>query len=153
MAQNLKPGYDFIGISTPFYCNDGKGNFLLHKRGRKARDEQGKWDFGGGQLHFGEEVQRGVLREIKEEWGVEGKIQEQIPAHSILRIQNGRKTHWLAIPFFIKVDIKKARIMEPEKFSEMGIFTLNNLPRPLHSGAKYTMGKYRKYFKKYKIKH
>jgi ADP-ribose pyrophosphatase YjhB (NUDIX family) len=151
--NDLKPGIDFIGISTPFYCNDGKGNFLLHKRSKKARDEQGKWDFGGGKLDFGEEVKRGVLREVKEEWGVDGKIQEQLEAHSIFRTQNGKKTHWLAIPFFIKVDINKAKIMEPEKFSEMGIFELDNLPKPLHSGAKYTMKHYSKNFEKYKIKH
>lgn len=151
--NNLRPGIDFIGISTPFYCNDGKGNFVLHKRGKKARDEQGKWDFGGGQLHIGEEVQVGVLREVKEEWGVDGKIQEQLEAHSIFRIQNGIKTHWLAIPFFIKVDIEKARIMEPEKFSEMGIFTLDNLPKPLHSGAMHTMKYYAEIFNKYKSKH
>jgi ADP-ribose pyrophosphatase YjhB (NUDIX family) len=149
MSQNLKPGVDFIGISTPFYCNDGKGNFLLHKRSEKARDEHGRWDFGGGQLHLGEEVRLGVLREVKEEWGVDGEIQEQLEAHSIFRTQNGKRTHWLAIPFFVKVDIKKAAIMEPEKFSEMGIFSLKNLPNPLHTGAKYTMQHYSGKFNKY----
>ena len=149
MVKNLKPGIDFIGISTPFYCNDGKGNFVLHKRGAKARDEKGKWDFGGGQLDFGEQPQKGVLREVKEEWGVKGIIQEQLEPHSILRIQNGVKTHWLAVPFFVKVDVKKAKIMESTKFSAMGIFTLNKLPNPLHSAVKYTMKHYPKAFKKY----
>jgi len=153
MTKSSKPGINYIGISTPFYCNDGKGNFVLHKRGKKARDEKGRWDFGGGQLQIGEEVKRGVLREVKEEWGVVGRIQEQLEAHSIFRLQNEIKTHWLAIPFFIKVDIKKAKIMESEKFSEMGIFTLDNLPKPLHSGAKYTMKHYSKNFNKYKNKH
>ena len=149
MKKNLKPGIDFIGISTPFYCNDGKGNFVLHKRSKTARDEQGKWDFGGGQLDFGEQPQKGVLREVKEEWGVKGVIQEQVEAHSIFRIQNGVKTHWLIIPFFIKVDLRKVKIMEPTKFSEMSVFTLANLPKPLHSGVKYTMKHYPKAFKKY----
>lgn len=151
MAKNLKPGVDFIGISTPFYCNDGKGNFLLHKRGKTARDEQGRWDFGGGQLDFGEQPQKGVLREVKEEWGVKGVIQEQLGTHSIFRIQNGVKTHWLVVPFFIKVDVRKAQIMEPAKFSEMGLFKLKKLPRPLHSGAKYTMKHYASTFKKFSI--
>jgi 8-oxo-dGTP diphosphatase len=149
MTKNLKPGIDFIGISTPFYCNDGKGNFVLHKRSKKARDEQGRWDFGGGKLDFGEQPQEGVLREVREEWGVKGKIQEQLEAHSIFRIQNGIKTHWLIIPFFIKVNLKKVKIMEPTKFSEMGVFTLTKLPRPLHSGVRYTMKHYPKAFKKY----
>lgn len=149
MAKNLKPGIDFIGISTPFYCNDGKGNFVLHKRSKTARDEQCKWDFGGGQLEFGEEVQKGVLREVKEEWGVKGEIQEQLETHSIFRTQSGIKTHWLIIPFFIKVDITKAKIMEPTKFSEMSVFTLAMLPKPLHLGVKYTMKHYPEAFKKY----
>jgi ADP-ribose pyrophosphatase YjhB (NUDIX family) len=149
MAKKLKPGVDFIGISTPFYCNDGKGNFLMHKRSKTARDEQDKWDFGGGQLDFGEQPQEGVLREVKEEWGVKGVIQEQLAAHSIFRMQNGVKTHWLAIPFFVKVNVKKAKIVEEGKFSEMGIFKLAKLPKPLHSGVKYTMKHYPKSFKKY----
>jgi ADP-ribose pyrophosphatase YjhB (NUDIX family) len=149
MAKNLKPGIDFIGISTPFYCNDGKGNFVLHKRSKTARDEQGKWDFGGGRLDFGEQPQKGVLREVKEEWGVKGIIQEQVETHSIFRTQNGVKTHWLIIPFFIKVDISRVKIMEPTKFLGMGIFTLKTLPKPLHSGVKYTMKHYPKAFKKY----
>jgi ADP-ribose pyrophosphatase YjhB (NUDIX family) len=153
MVRKLKTGIDFIGVTTPFYCNDGKGNFLLHKRSKIARDEHGRWDFGGGQLEFGEELQQGVLREVQEEYGLKGIIQEQLEAHSIIRIQNGIKTHWLAIPFFVKVDVNKAKIMEATKVSEIGIFALDKLPKPLHSGAKYTMKHYLKNFQRYKIKH
>ena len=148
----LKAGSDYIGISTPFYCNDGKGNFLMHKRSENARDEQGRWDFGSGQLDFGEEAEKGVLREVKEEWGVDGEIQEQVPAHSIIRKHNGAETHWLAIPFFVKVDIDKAKIVETHKFTDKGIFTLDNLPEPLHTGIKITMKKYPHIFDKYRTK-
>src|SRR5215213_2336602 len=98
MNESLRPGIDYIGITTPFYCNDGEGNFVLHKRSESARDEQGTWDFGSGQLGFGEQIQEGMLRELFEEYGVIGEIQEQVPAHSIIREQNGRTTHWVAIP-------------------------------------------------------
>lgn len=145
-----KPGIDYIGIATPFYCNDGKGNFLFHKRSSNARDEKGRWDFGAGQLEFGEEVEKGVLREIYEEYGVKGKIQEQVPPHSILRVHEGRQTHWIAMPFFVEIDIRKAKIMEPHKVSEIGVFTLDNLPKPFHSGAAYSMKKYKKIFDKYR---
>ena len=49
----MKPGIDYIGVSTPFYCHDGQGNFLFHKRSQKCRDEQGRWDTGSGKLEFG----------------------------------------------------------------------------------------------------
>ncbi len=149
MAEILRAGIDYIGITTPFYCNDGKGNFILHKRSENTRDEKGRWDFGAGQLQFGEEVEAGLLRELKEEYGVSGEIQEQLPAHSILRIHN-TQTHWLAIPFFVKVDIHKAHITEPNKFSEIGIFRLDNLPQPLHSGVQMSLAKYQAFFNKYR---
>ena len=91
MPEILRPGIDYIGITTPFYCNDGNGNFLVHKRSKHARDERGVWDFGGGQLDFGQQVDDSVLREVSEEWGVLGEIQEQLPAHSMLRTLDGKR--------------------------------------------------------------
>src|SRR3990170_7394617 len=93
--QRLKPGIDYIGISTPFYCNNGKGVFVLHKRSKGCRDEQGRWDCGSGQLELGEDPTESVLREVKEEYGCKGTVQEQMPAHIIVRKHNDRKTHWL----------------------------------------------------------
>ncbi len=145
----MEAGVDYIGICTPFYCNDGKGNFLLHKRGDKCRDEKGRWDTGSGQLEFGQSPSESVLRELKEEYGLTGEIQEQLPAHSILRENNGKKTHWLSIPFFIKADIKSAKIMEPEYASEIGVFRLDALPSPLHTGLQKTMSMFPEHFKKY----
>lgn len=150
MNQNIKPGVDYIGITTPFYCNDGKGTFVIHKRSDNCRDEKGKWDFGGGQLDFGQELEESVLREIREEYGSDGTIQEQLPPHSVLREQNGIQTHWLAIPFFVQVNLKDVQNNEPEKISEIGFFTLDNLPTPLHSGVIKTMARYKEYFSKYK---
>ena len=56
----MKPGIDYIGVSTPFYCHDGQGNFLFHKRSQKCRDEQGRWDTGSGKLEFGLTVEENV---------------------------------------------------------------------------------------------
>lgn len=147
--SKITAGIHYVGVTTPFYCHDGHGRFLLHKRSEQCRDEQLTWDFGGGALEFGEEVITSVLREVREEYGCEGVIQEQLPAHSVVREHNGRKTHWLAVPFFIKVDPTEVRLNEPDKMTELGWFTLNSLPSPLHSGVVYTMETYRKYFNKY----
>ena len=148
----MKISVDYIGITTPFHCNDGKGNFVMHKRSNMCRDEKGRWDFGSGQLEFGEQPEKSVLREVEEEYGVKGKIQEQLPTYSILREQNSIKTHWLVVPFFVKIDIRKARIMEPDKATEIGIFTLDKLPKPLHSGIQIAMLRCEEQFKKYKVR-
>lgn len=145
----MKPGIDFIGVSISFFCHDDNGNFLLHKRSNQCRDEKGRWDFGGGQVEFGETLEEAVLREIKEEYGVNGKIEKQLPAHSLLRKENDIKTHWLIITFLVKIDRNKVINNEPKKIAELGWFNLKKLPQPLHTGAKYTLSHYKKEFKKY----
>ncbi|NTU74041.1 NUDIX domain-containing protein [Candidatus Roizmanbacteria bacterium] len=145
----MKPGIDYIGTTTPFYCIDGKGNLLLHKRSPACRDEHGRWDPGGGQVEFGEALEQSALREVKEEYGCEGKIVGTLPAHSVLREHNGVKTHWVACPFFVLVDPQQVKVMEPEKVEDIGWFTLNSLPSPLHSGFEKTLLSYRKHFEKY----
>lgn len=146
----MEPGVGYIGVSTSFHCNDGKGNFLLHKRSKKCRDEHGKWDCGGGLLEYGSTLEDNVLREIMEEYGCRGEIQEQLPAINLLREHNGEKTHWVINTFFVKVDPEEVRNNEPEKFEELGWFTLDNLPSPLHPGLIYELEKFPEYFERYK---
>lgn len=143
-------GLDYIGVSTPFYCNDGKGKFLLHKRSKMCRDEVGAWDVGSGQLEFGWTPEENVLREVLEEYGCRGTIQEALPVHPVVREWQGRKTHWVAIPFFVKVNPKEVKNSEPDRIEELGWFQLAELPQPLHTGFSYTLNKYPEYFDKYR---
>ncbi len=50
----MKKGIDYIGVTCVFYCHDGKGKLLLHKRSENCRDEKGRWDCGGGAMELGE---------------------------------------------------------------------------------------------------
>ena len=146
----MQIGVDYIGISTPFYCNDGNGNFLFHKRTNKTRDEHGRWDSGSGKLEFGLTPEENVLKEVWEEYGCRGEIHGSIPVHPILREWQGKKTHWMLIPFFVKVNPAEVKNNEPEKIEELSWFRLDNLPQPLHSGFEYTFKNFREYFDKYK---
>lgn len=145
----MKIGLDFVGVTTPFYCTDGNGNFLFHKRSENCRDEQGRWDPGAGKVDFGVSLEENVLREISEEYGCAGKIMERLPAHDIFRENDGKKTHWIAIPFFVLVDPKEVRNNEPEKIDEIGWFRLSALPEPLHSGFRISFTTYKEFFDKY----
>lgn len=40
--------------------------------------------------------------------------------------------------------------MEPGKFTELRVVTLDRLPKPFHTGAQKTMKKYREIFEKYR---
>ncbi len=145
----MKPGIDYIGISTPFYCNDGQGLFLFHKRSKNCRDEHGMWDPGSGQLDFGWTPEENALREVAEEYGCQGEIQGSVPPHSIFREQEGKKTHWLVIPFFVKVNPAEVKNNEPHKIDEIGWFPLDKLPTPLHTGFNFTFTTFRTHFDKY----
>ena len=145
----MKAGVDYTGVTVSFYCHDGKGNFLLHKRSQTCRDEQGTWDFGGGKLEFGEDLEDAVLREVREEYCCEGEIQEKLPAVSRIRDNHGVKTHWVSVSYIIKVEPEDARIGEPDDMDEIGWFRLDALPDPLHSIGRLRLAESKELFDRY----
>ena len=147
----MKAGLDYIGISTSFICHDGEGWFLLGKRSKNCRDEHGTWEFGGGKLEFGATLEENVLRELKEEYGCNGVIDQSLPATTLFRAVGDEKTHWITFPFFVRVSREEARLNEPESMDEIGWFRLHELPQPLHSGVRTILTTHENYFKKYYI--
>jgi len=132
-VKDAKRGVDYIGVTNVFFCHDGQGNLLLHKRSAACRDEQGRWDCGGGAMEFGETFEQAVAREIREEYGVEPLELVRATTANVLRENNGVKTHWIAVIHVAKVDPADVRINEPEKMDEIGWFKVGELPEPLHS--------------------
>lgn len=53
----MKKGIDYIGVSVVYFCHDGRGSFVMHKRGPSTRDEHSCRDIGGGGLEFGENIE------------------------------------------------------------------------------------------------
>ena len=146
----MRPGFHFVGVTTPFYCNDGKGNFLFNKRSVKCRDFHGFWDVGAGKLEFGQTPEENVLREVKEEYGCAGKIQEKLPYFTSIREWEGKKTHWMATPFFVLVDPEEVQINDPEKIDALEWFKLNELPDAVHPAFIEFLEMHPKVFEKYK---
>jgi len=129
----MKKGVDYIGVTVVFYCHDGKGHLLLHKRSDKCRDEQGRWDCGGGSMEVGETFEQAVKREIKEEYCCNVEDLKLVGINNVLRNNGSEKTHWIAVLFAVKLDPKKVSIGDKEKMVELGWFKSNKLPSPLHS--------------------
>lgn len=132
--KELKKGVDFIGVTCVFFCHDGKGNLLMHKRSQNCRDERGNWDVGGGSLEFGESFEEGTRREIKEEYCCDVSDLKFVEARNVLRVNHeNKKTHWIALLFVAKVDPKQVKIGEPDAMEEIGWFTEKSWPEPMHS--------------------
>jgi 8-oxo-dGTP pyrophosphatase MutT (NUDIX family) len=135
-SLDLKKGVDFIGVTCVFFCHDGQGNLLMHKRSKNCRDEIGRWDTGSGSMEFGETPEQAVVREIGEEYCVKPKKLQLCGVRNVLRMNGGTTTHWIAFLFVAFVDPKKVSIGEPEKMEELFWFRLAKLPKPLHSAFK-----------------
>lgn len=130
-------GVKFIGVCVVFYCHDGKGNLLMHKRSKNCRDEVGKWDVGGGSVEFGESFEEAVRREVKEEYGLDILKLNHAATTSVLRENNGIATHWVAAIFDVLIDPDKAIIGDPEKMENLEIFPFDKIPSPRHSQFDY----------------
>lgn len=133
---DLRKGVDFIGVTCSFYCYDGQGNILMHRRSQNCRDERGVWDGGSGSMEFGETFEETVRREIMEEYCVRPTKLVLCGFKNVIR-KNGRvKTHWVAVVFAARVNPKRCAIGEPAKMDEIAWFPMNRLPKELHSQTK-----------------
>lgn len=139
----MKKGEDYTGVTVVYICHDGKGNFLLNKRSEKCRDEHGRWDVGCGGLEFNDTVENTLKKEIKEEYCTDVLSSEFLGYSDVHREQNKKKTHWVSLEFKVLVDPKKVKNGEPEKFTEIGWFTLDNFPSPLHSQLPFFLEKHK----------
>jgi 8-oxo-dGTP pyrophosphatase MutT (NUDIX family) len=112
----MQKGTDYIGNTVVYFCHDGKGNVLLGKRSQNARDEQGRWDIGGGGVEFGDTVLDTLKKEIFEEYCTDVLNCEFLGYRDVHREHENKKTHWVALDFKVLVDREKARNGEPHKF-------------------------------------
>lgn len=134
-AVGLKRGEDYIGVCCVFYCHDGQGRILLHKRSQNCRDEQGRWDCGGGSLEHGETWEQSLRREIKEEFCVEPKRVELLRAENVLRDNDGVPSHWIALIHLVEVDPGQVKNGDPDKIEDLDWYHIDEFPEPLHSAV------------------
>src|SRR5260221_530389 len=129
----MTKGVDYTGVTVVFFCHDGKGSYLLNKRSQNCRDEHGCWDPGGGGLDFDDSIEDALRREVKEEYCADIIDFEFLGFRDVHRKNDGKNTHWIALDFKVLVDRLKVKNGEPHKFDELRWFSLDKLPKPLHS--------------------
>ena len=95
-----------------------RGKILLVKGSRGLT--KGRWSLPGGFLRFGETPQAGLLREIKEELGVDGKIELLLDIKGKLGIES--HLHWVMI--FYQVSFEGELHPDPDEIAEVAYFPL-----------------------------
>src|SRR3989344_156374 len=130
----MKKGIDYTAVGAITFCHDGKGKLVMAKRGQSARDEHGVWDLGGcGGIEFGDTVENTIRKEVNEELDADVLASEFLGYLDVHRNHDNQPSHWVQLVFKVLVDPKQVKNNEPHKFDDLGWFTLDNLPAPLHS--------------------
>lgn len=116
-------GKDYIGVGVGALIFNEQGQFLMSLRGPKARNEQGRWEIPGGKVEWGETLAETLIREIKEEIGVDIEVLELLTVSDHLLRAEGE--HWVSPTFICKITSGTPIIMEPEKCAELRWFSLD----------------------------
>ncbi|PJE65212.1 NUDIX hydrolase [Candidatus Saccharibacteria bacterium CG10_big_fil_rev_8_21_14_0_10_47_8] len=97
---------DEVGVSQKAVIFNKDGKFLVLLRGSTAPSNPLKWDLPGGDVDFGEDPQKSIIREIKEETGLEisGLTPFDVEAHV-----NSGGYHWFTVAY--KANTKNGRVI------------------------------------------
>jgi 8-oxo-dGTP diphosphatase len=121
----MKKGIDYIGVGIGAVILNDDGKVFLAKRGKKARNEAGKWECPGGGMRFGDTMQETIIREMQEEFGISVAVGRQLEAVDHLMPED--KQHWVAIAFVCTIKSGTPEIKEPEKCEAIGWFTVEQM--------------------------
>jgi mutator protein MutT len=154
IKQEFKKGKDYIGVGGGCLILNDKEEILLMRRAGEVRNEAGWWSKPGGGVKFGEKAEDAMVREMKEELGIEVRIIGCLPAtnHIITKESNAENQHWLALNFIAEIVSGVPTNLEPHKCDKIGWFPLDKLPEKITQTTKepvedYLNGRFIKYFK------
>ncbi len=98
--RRLYPEHPFVGVGAVIVRD---GMILLGKR--RNEPGKGKWSIPGGLVELGESVEQTVIREVKEETGLDVEKPDHIDVVDKIDInENGKvRYHFVIIDYFVKL--------------------------------------------------
>ncbi len=136
----MKRGIDYIGVGVGAIIVNTSGELFLAQRGPLAKNERGLWEFPGGSVEFGEKLSEALVREIKEEYGMEIEVGNLLDVVDHILPAEGQ--HWVS-PTFICTPISGTpTILEPGKCTGIGWFSPDKVPQELTSISRHNLNHY-----------
>jgi mutator protein MutT len=121
-----KVGHEQIILNFSGVCivND-KGEILLQKRS----DNEELWGFPGGAVELGESIEEAMLREVKEETGLDVKVDGLIGVYSkyFAKYKNGDSAQTISY-FFKCTALGDKLIIDNKETFDLRFFNRNNMP-------------------------
>ena len=98
--KKFYPDQPVTGVGAVLIC---KGKILLEKR--KGEPGRGKWSIPGGLVELGERIEETVIREVKEETGLDVESPELIDVVDNISVDDdGRvRYHFVIADYFVKL--------------------------------------------------
>lgn len=127
--MELRRGVDFIGVGVGAIIVDEAGRVFLARRGPKAKNERGLWEFPGGSVEFGERLADALRREIREEYGIDIEVGALLDVADHILPDEGQ--HWVSPTYLCRIVSGTPSIREPGKCTEIGWFAPETIPAGL----------------------
>ena len=98
-------------------------------RCEQKRGDSGKWGFPGGAIELGETPEEAAIREVKEETGLDVRVESLIGIYtdSNIRYPNGDEAHSICIAYTLKA-VSGQLVCDGVETAELKYFTVNELP-------------------------
>ncbi|MCL5795463.1 MAG: NUDIX domain-containing protein [Patescibacteria group bacterium] len=110
-----------------------RGNYILLGKRHPDPDKadsafrsSGEWSLPGGKMEWGETLEQGAIREVKEETGIIIKNPKVISVHNC----KNKHAHFMTVGLIATKFTGQARVMEPDEMTEWRWFPINKLPSP-----------------------
>jgi 8-oxo-dGTP diphosphatase len=137
----MKRGVDYIGVGVGAVIIDDQGRVFLARRGPRAKNERGLWEFPGGSVEFGETLADALKREMREEHAIEIRVGELLDVYDHILPDEGQ--HWVSPTFICTIASGEPQILESDKCTEIAWFALDSLPDDLTEITRVNLEHYR----------
>jgi 8-oxo-dGTP diphosphatase len=100
MSRKLYPSLPIVGVGAIILS---QGKLLLEKRGHEPA--RGRWSIPGGVVELGERLKVAVVRETKEETGLDVEVVDLVGVVDQIDLDDAGKVkyHFVIVDFYVKV--------------------------------------------------